>query len=67
MDLAQKTIGSKTLRNIVFNKRYDPTRKLALLASLSNVKLKRIFYLERGQKDQFAIKQKNIKMAPILE
>ena len=41
--------------------------KLAYLASLSNVKFKRIFSLERGQKGQFAIKQKNTKMAAILE
>ena len=41
--------------------------KLALLASLSNVKFKRIFYLKRGQKGQFAIKQKNTKMVAILE
>ena len=41
--------------------------KLVLLTSLSNVKFKRIFKLERGQKGQFAIKQKNTKMAAILE
>ena len=41
--------------------------KLTLLTSLSNVKFKRIFKLERGQKGQFAIKQKNTKMAAILE
>ena len=41
--------------------------KLAHLASLSNVKFKRIFYLERGQKGQFSIRQKNTKMAAILE
>ena len=41
--------------------------KLAHLASLSNVKFKRIFYLEQGQKGQFAIKQKNTKMVAILE
>ena len=37
--------------------------KLALLASLSNFKFNRIFNLERDQKGQFAIKQKNTKMA----
>ena len=31
--------------------------KLALLTTLSNVKFKRIFKLERGQKGQFAIEQ----------
>ena len=41
--------------------------KLALMASLSNVKFKRIFNLERGHKGQFAWKQKNTKMAAILE
>ena len=41
--------------------------KLALMASLSNVKFKRIFNLERGHEGQFAWKQKNTKMAAILE
>ena len=41
--------------------------KLALLASLSNVKFKKLFNLEQGQKNQFAIKQKNTKMVAILE
>lgn len=41
--------------------------KLALLASLSIVKFKGIFNLERGQKGQFAIKQHNTKMGAILE
>ena len=40
---------------------------VALMASLSNVKFKRIFNLERGHKDQFAWKQENTKMAAILE
>ena len=41
--------------------------KFAVMASLSNVKFKGIFNLERGQKGQFAWKQKNTKMAAILE
>ena len=41
--------------------------KLALMTSLSNVKFKRIFNLEQGQQGQFAWKQKNTKMAVILE
>ena len=38
-----------------------------LLATLSNPTLKRIFNLEQSQKGQFAIKQKNTKMAAILD
>ena len=41
--------------------------KLALMASLSNVKFKRIFILEEGHKGQFAWKQKKTKTAAILE
>ena len=41
--------------------------KLALMASLSNVKFKRIFNLERDHRGQFAWKQKNTKMVAILE
>ena len=37
------------------------------MASLSNAKFKRIFYLKRGHKGQFSWKQKNTKMAAILE
>ena len=38
-----------------------------IMAWLSNVKFKRIFNLKRGRKGQFALKQKNTKMAAILE
>ena len=41
--------------------------KMALMTSLSNVKFTRIFNFERGHKGQFAWKQKNTKMAAILE
>ena len=41
--------------------------KLAPMASLSNVKSKRIFNLEQGHKGQFVWKQKNTTMAAILE
>ena len=41
--------------------------KFALMASLSNLKFKRIFNLERGHKGQIAWKQKHTKMAVILE
>ena len=41
--------------------------KLALMTSLSNVKFKRIFNLERGHKGQYAWKHKNAKMVAILE
>ena len=41
--------------------------KLALMASFSNVKFKRTFNLERGQKGKFAWKQKCTEMAAILE
>ena len=41
--------------------------KLAPMASLSNVKFKRIFKLERGHKGQFAWKQKTTTMTAILE
>ena len=41
--------------------------KLALMASFSNARFKSLFNLERGHKDQFAWKQKNTKMAAILE
>ena len=41
--------------------------KLAPMASLSNVKFKGIFNLERGHKGQFVWKQKTTTMTAILE
>ena len=41
--------------------------KLALVASFLNSKFKRIFSFKRGNKGQFTSKQKNPKMAAILE
>ena len=41
--------------------------KLALVASFWNSKFKRIFYLKRGNKGLFVSKQKDSKIAAILE
>ena len=58
-------VQSPTQYSLFQNGRHSFPCKLALMASLSNVKFKKIFNLERGHKGQFAWKQKKTKMAAI--